>query len=217
MKILAIVPAKDEEKHIVAVVRGILEQGLPVVVVDDGSTDKTSQEAKQAGAIVLRNETSRGVGHARNMGCQYALSNDYDAIITLDGDGQHNPEEIPLFLNREADIVLGCRMNDLEAMPYIRQLSNRLTSWAFSYFTGYKLQDTQCGFKLIRREVLNAVSLNENGFLWDTECLIKAVKNGFTIEEVPIQTIYIDRGNSHQKHFFSGIVPFINLLLKETL
>ena len=194
MKTLALIPCFNEEAAIADVVRGCLRHTDAVLVVDDGSSDDTALRARQAGAVVIRHPRNLGKGVALNAGYAYAVREGCDAVITLDGDGQHDPGEIPKFIEAAASsdvhIVLGCRMADVSEMPRIRRFTNRTTSRFVSWLSGQKIEDSQTGFRLIKREVLEAVRCTTRNYDAEPEILIKAGRKGFRIGEVPVATIY---------------------------
>lgn len=175
-----------------------------MIVVDDGSYDATSQIAQNSGAIVIEHQINRGKGAALRTGFQYALDHKYDAVITMDSDGQHDADDIPKFLEafesktsalmyrdtKPIGIILGSRMQDISTMPAIRKVTNKLTSFVGSLLAHQKLTDSQSGFRLISSNVLRTVQLETTGFEMESELLIKASKTGFRIISVPIKTIY---------------------------
>jgi len=192
MKVLALIPAYNEAEHIVAVVTGV-RRHLPALVVDDGSTDDTAVRAAGAGAIVLRQSPNQGKGAALQAGFRWALDQGYQAVLTLDADGQHAPSEIPRFLQvyatSQADLVIGAR--DFGQMPLIRRLSNTVGRWAFSWAIGQPIRDNQSGYRLISRRLLEALLTGEErGFEFEVEMIVTCVRHGFTLDWVPIRTIY---------------------------
>ena len=194
MRTLALIPCYNEETAVADVVRGCLRHPDGALVVDDGSSDATASRARQAGAVVIRHPENRGKGVALNAGYDYAVREGYDAVITLDGDGQHDPSEIPKLLQAAAapdvHIVLGCRMGDVEDMPAIRRWTNRTTSRFVSWLSGQEIRDSQTGFRLIKRDVLEAVRCVTRNYDAEPEILIKAGRKGFRVAEVPVATIY---------------------------
>jgi len=196
MNICVLIPAYNEEKavgQVVSRVRKIIEH---VVVVDDGSKDATAQIAQDAGAVVLRHQVNQGKGAALRTGFQYVLDHGFDAVITMDSDGQHDADDIPEFLEAfkkmRSGIVIGSRMHDISTMPAIRKVTNRLTTFIGSHLVRHRLQDTQSGFRLISRDVLRAVNLEADRYEMESELLVKASRAGFRIASVPIKTIYGD-------------------------
>jgi glycosyltransferase involved in cell wall biosynthesis len=133
------------------------KQYLPVLVVDDGSQDNTSEIARESGAIVLRQEPNQGKGAAMERGFRYALEKGFDAVITIDADGQHDTEEIPLFLEefkkKRCDLIIGRR--DFRKMPFIRMCSNTIGTWMFSSAMGQYIPDNQSGYRLISARLMD--------------------------------------------------------------
>jgi len=157
MNVITIIPAYNEEKTIKNIVNCALKYS-DVLLVDDGSTDGTSKLAKDAGAKVIKHYRNRGKGAAIKTGLKEALYNDYQVIVLLDGDGQHDPRCIPQLVSYigNAGIVIGSRFKDgaPEGMPLLRKLSNTLTTHFIRYMTGYQITDSQCGFRVISSNVV---------------------------------------------------------------
>jgi glycosyltransferase involved in cell wall biosynthesis len=195
MRTLALIPCYNEASNIAEVVAACREHVEAVLVVDDGSTDGTDAAAREAGAEVITHDPNRGKGIALNTGYDYAVREGYDAVITLDGDGQHDPAEIPKFTaaaraHPEAHIVLGNRMGDASRMPRIRRFTNRLTTFFVNRMSGLHTQDSQTGYRLIRTEVLKRVRCTSRTYDAESEILVHAGRAGFKVIEVPIATIY---------------------------
>lgn len=214
-RILAIVPAHDEGPRIGAVVCLLASQGLPVLVVDDGSSDDTAEVARAAGARVLSLTPNRGKGAALKAGFRAALSRQlpagpatagagaetpfwdpdtrWDAILTLDGDGQHDPAEVPAFVERwsatGADLVVGAR--DYRDMPPVRWFTNSASRVLFSSALGQRVPDNQSGYRLRTPRVAEAsLASSEQGFAFEVEEIAMCVGRGYKIAWVPIRTIY---------------------------
>ncbi len=194
MKICSIIPAYQESRAIKQVVTLTQKYCTFVVVVDDGSTDNTNRIAEDSGAIVLRHSKNLGKGAALRTGFNYAVETACDIIITLDGDMQHNPHSIPRFIekiNKGFDVIVGSRYaTQSEEMPFARKLSNLITTQALRVFFKVPVTDSQSGFRAFRKEVLEAISVRDDGFAAETEILIDAKRAGFKISEVPIATNY---------------------------
>jgi glycosyltransferase involved in cell wall biosynthesis len=203
--ILAVIPAHDEAGRIERVVGGA-RQHLPVLVVDDGSTDDTAARAEAAGARVLRQSPNRGKGAALRAGFAAALADGAEAVITLDGDGQHDPAEIPAFLAALAlrssaklptELIVGRR--DFSHMPPVRRLANYLGTAALSGALGQWIVDNQSGYRLIGRRLMRAcLESTQPGFGFEVEMLALCLREGWPIDWVPIRTIYGDE-RSHIK------------------
>ncbi len=190
--ILALIPAYNEESTVAAVVRGALAH-LPVLVIDDGSTDGTAASARAAGAEVVTQQPNQGKGAALLAGFAFALARDYQAVVTLDADGQHDPAEIPGFLEAYAasgaDLIIGKR--DFRSMPPVRRASNTLGTRLLSWALGQPVADNQSGYRLVSRRMMEALRQpRERGFEFEVEMLIACLRNGFRLEWVPIRTIY---------------------------
>jgi len=202
MKVCAIIPAFNEERFIAGVVRGVREQGLPVLVVDDCSRDATSERARAAGAEVVRHDTNRGKGAALATGFAWAREHGFEAAVTLDGDGQHDPRELGAFLEtavrERADIVVGSRFlgRGARGMPPVRKLTNRFMSGVLSFMAGRRLTDTQSGYRLIRVAVWDALAVSSTRFDAESEMLVRACRTGMRVAEVPIRTIYGEEASS---------------------
>jgi glycosyltransferase involved in cell wall biosynthesis len=190
--ILALIPAHNEAGRIGPVVAGARHH-LPVLVVDDGSTDATAEEAAAAGADVLRQSPNMGKGAALQAGFRRALEGDCEAVVTLDGDGQHDAADIAAFLTayaaRGADLIIGAR--DFSRMPPVRQLSNTLGRHMFSWALGQYVPDNQSGYRLVSRRLMQASLVSpEQGFEFEMDVIVVAARSGYPIEWVPIRTIY---------------------------
>jgi len=191
--ILALIPGYNEAPRIGAVVLAAHEH-LPVIVVDDGSTDRTAEVAREAGATVVEQTPNQGKGTALRLGFRRALDDGADAILTLDADGQHDPAEIPRFLAAAAaepkpDLVIGQRT--FRAMPPARRLSNEIGRRAFSWAVGRDIPDNQSGYRLVsRRLAKQTLASDEAGFAFEVEQITTCIRMGGTIAWVPIRTIY---------------------------
>jgi glycosyltransferase involved in cell wall biosynthesis len=192
--VCAIIPAHEEEGFIAQVVEGVRAHVQRVIVVDDYSLDGTSAVAATAGATVIRHRQRLGKGAAIKTGLQRAAAENYPYFLFLDGDGQHDPAEIPKFLDKashsRADLVVGNRMNDPATMPWVRRLTNRFMSWQIGNLCQRELPDSQCGYRLARLSLLSVMLQSSDGFAFETECLLLASRGGFSIDFVPIRTIY---------------------------
>jgi glycosyltransferase involved in cell wall biosynthesis len=190
--ILALIPAYQEGPRIGAVVKAALRQ-LPVVVIDDGSTDDTAERARAAGALVIRQTPNAGKGDALRAGFRHALESGAAAVVTLDADGQHDPAEIPAFLGRfevdRAELIIGQR--DLTSMPPVRRLSNTIGGVALAAALGRVVPDNQSGYRLIGRTLMRALlDSDESGFEFEVEMIARCLALGLPIDSVPIRTIY---------------------------
>jgi glycosyltransferase involved in cell wall biosynthesis len=190
-RILALIPAWNEEPRVGAVVR---EAGgyLPVLVVDDGSEDETGRVAGVAGATVVRHPENRGKGAALMTGFAWAKERAYDAVLTLDADGQHDPRDVPKLVaaydSGAGDLIIGRR--DFSVMPFPRFFTNPFGSWLLSLALGLRIHDNQSGFRVYGRRLLEGLELESSGLEAEVEVIARAVSAGLTIGWVDIRTIY---------------------------
>jgi glycosyltransferase involved in cell wall biosynthesis len=194
----AVIPAYQDETHIGDIVRRTLERLDHVLVVDDGSSDQTGQRARQAGAEVIVHDQNRGKGEAIKTGLGHWLNRDVTWVSLLDSDGQHLPEEIDRFMAAAASATrptffVGTRMNNIAGMPFIRRVVNRYMSRRISRLCGQKIPDTQCGFRMLDRQLIPELLGGGDRFDYETEVLIIASRKGYQIESVPITTVYTDQ------------------------
>ena len=204
----AVIPAYQDEKHIGDIVRRTRERLDHVVVVDDGSTDQTAQRAREAGAEVIVHNQNCGKGEAIKTGLGHwfvatsssssGLDRQIRWVSLLDSDGQHLPEEIDRFITAAVSATrpsffIGNRMNNLAGMPFIRRVVNHYMSSQISRVCGQKIPDTQCGFRMVDRQLIPDLLGGGDRFDYDTEVLIIASRKGYRIESVPITTVYSDQ------------------------
>ena len=213
---LACIPAYNEESHIESLVKSAKNHVDSVVVCDDGSTDNTASIAKNAGAIVISHKTNKGYGAAIISLFDYARENNVDVMITLDGDGQHNPDQIPLLLNtiskHNVDVVIGSRFlnNTIEAPGY-RQRGIKIITSAANYGTDLKVSDSQSGFRAYSKIAINAIHPTEEGMSVSTEILLKISNKGLSLAEVPI-TVSYDGDTSEHNPLSHGISVLANTI-----
>jgi glycosyltransferase involved in cell wall biosynthesis len=199
-RIAAVIPAYQEARHVADVARRARAQLENVLVVDDGSSDETAEQARSTGVEVLVHPENRGKGEAIKTGLRFWLERGIEYIALLDADGQHLPEEIKRFTDaaaqNDAKIFLGTRMRDTASMPLIRRIVNRYMSRKISRVCGQEIPDTQCGFRMLHRDVVPEILGGANRFDYETEMLIMASRNGHRIHAVPISTVYSDEVSS---------------------
>jgi glycosyltransferase involved in cell wall biosynthesis len=191
---VAVIPCFNEAAHIGKVVIAVQKHLSQVIVVDDGSTDATSESAKCAGAEIVRLPNNSGKGAALQKGWQRARELGFKWVLLLDGDGQHAADDIPIFFECAEKtgnaLVIGNRMENSAAMPWLRRCVNRWMSRRISKMTGVKLPDSQCGFRLARLETLLALPFHANRFEIESAMLVAFVAAGKKVEFVPVRTIY---------------------------
>ena len=216
VRAIAVIPAKDAEACVGGVVRGLRQafSELPVLVVDDGSTDHTSDRAREAGADVVRRQVNGGKGAALQTGFDEALRRGFEAVLTLDADGQHDPSVGRGLIEAlaDADLVIGSRDRDRTGMPWLRHVTNVVTTWFVSRLAGQRVEDSQSGYRAIRASVLEKVRPQSQRFDYESEFLIQAARQGFRIGAVPVPTLYNAPG-SHI-HPIRDTVRFIRLVLR---
>jgi glycosyltransferase involved in cell wall biosynthesis len=202
MRTCALIPAFNEAPYIANVVKGAHAHVEQVVVIDDGSGDETAQVARAAGATCLRSETNCGKASALRTGIAFARAQDFTHVITLDGDGQHLPEDIPVLLRvaeqTGADLVIGARSFDRARMPRARYYSNTIGSRLASALVGCEIRDSQSGFRLFRLDKLDETKLRSQCYELEMEVLIKMARSGCTIAHAPVHMVY-DHGQARSK------------------
>ena len=193
-KIFAVIPAYNEEKHIYDVVKKTKNYADSVIVVDDGSRDNTKKTAEDAGAIVLSHLVNLGKGAAAKTGCDYAFESKADIIILIDADGQHDPKEIPRFLESltKNDIVLGSRKINRN-MPFVLRFGNWFINKAIKFLYGIKIIDSQCGYRAFASNIYSVLRWKASDYSMESEMIAKIGKYKLKYEEIPIETIYSDR------------------------
>ncbi len=191
---LAAIPAYDEDVAIGSMVLRCSAHVDEVLVVDDGSGDRTAQVAKKAGAVVYKHERNEGKGAAIQSALHYAQLNGFDAMVLMDGDGQHDPDEIPALLEPilrgESDLVCGLRSPRATDMPLHRRMGKRVLDYLTALGSAGTLTDSQCGFRALSRLAIGALRLEERDFGVESEMLIEAREKGLRIMEVPVRVRY---------------------------
>jgi glycosyltransferase involved in cell wall biosynthesis len=213
---LACIPAYNEESHIESLVKSAKNHVDSVVVCDDGSTDNTASIAKKAGAIVISHKTNKGYGASIISLFNYARENNAEAMITLDGDGQHNPDQIPLLLNtmsqHNVDVVIGSRfLNNNTKAPGYRQRGIKIITSTANYGTNLKVSDSQSGFRAYSKNAINAIHPTEENMSVSTEILFKISNKGLSLAEVPI-TVSYDGDTSQHNPVSHGVSVLANTI-----
>ena len=193
-KICAVIPAYNEEKKIGPVLKKVKNHAIDVIVIDDGSMDNTAGIAEGENAYLIRHASNEGKGKALRDGFRFALEKGYDFIITLDADGQHDTKEIPSFIdkigNSDTGIIIGNRLHSPAGMPLYRLFINKLFSKIASIVCRQNIPDTACGYRIIKKEVLQSINLISDKFDIEPEIIIKSAKAGFNIGFINIRCIY---------------------------
>jgi glycosyltransferase involved in cell wall biosynthesis len=198
-KIIVGTPAYNEEKYIGSIVLQARQYADEVVVVDDGSTDRTHLVAQLAGATVVRHEGNKGYGSAIQSLMAEALKRDADILIILDADSQHNPDEIPSLIEairQDCDVVIGSRELQSNVIPRYRRVGQRVLSGLTRVVSREKISDTESGFRAYSRKAISTLDLKENGMAISSEIVTSAARKGLKIKEVPISVTYTKDGSS---------------------
>ncbi len=197
------IPALDAAQTIAEVIRRTLAMGAEIVVVDDGSRDGTGDIARACGVSVLTHPVNLGKGRALKTAFDHFFSRGFDAVVTIDADGQHPPEEMPKVLapwREGADLVLGTRDHLYSAMSRVRRASNGTSSWLISHVAGAELPDCQTGYRVYARRLIDTIGFPEPRFEAESAVLVRAVRAGFRVVGVPVRLDKADgRATSHYR------------------
>ncbi len=192
--VFAVIPGYNEERMIGEVIRKTKRYIKDIIVVDDGSKDKTYDIADGSGAVALRHVVNLGKGAALKTGCDYAISKGAKVIIAIDADGQHKPEDIPRFLKEinDNDIVFGYRSLD-KNMPFILRYGNWFISTCVRILYGISLKDTQSGYRCFTREAYRKIRWDAQDYSMESEMIARAGKHDLRYSQIPIETIYNEK------------------------
>ena len=220
---LAVIPCYNEEITIGSIVIRARRYVDRILVVDDGSSDDTARTARQAGAVVISHKKNKGKSSGIKTGFRYALDNGFDYVVTIDGDGQHNPDEIPALLenvvNNGNDISIGLRYGNTTEMPKWRRVGKRVLDYATSFGNGGYVTDSQCGFRAFNKKAVQGLlpKLNGGRFNAESEELIKAHELGLKIVNTNVACKYKNLDTSTKNpasHAFS-VLKYIIWLVAE--
>ena len=200
-KTIAIIPCLNEERFIGRVVAEAIKHVDEVIVIDDGSTDSTSTIASSTGATVIRHDQPhQGTGAGTRTGFEAALKRGADIVVTLDGDGQHDPSEIPILVqpiaNDEADIVIGSRFLSEANVALYRKFGIDVITWSYNFGHKNKIIDAQSGFRAYSHRAVEAIHITYPGFGFSIQTLVQARQHGLKIIEQPVSCIYHDEGST---------------------
>lgn len=218
-KIFVVVPAYNEETVIASVIHEIRNAGYSnIVIVDDGSKDQTQNIARQAGAIALKHRINRGKGAATKTGIEAAKLLGADIIITMDGDGQHDPHDIKNLINpiqkNHCDVVLGSRLINPKGMPGYKILHNKIGNVLVWYLYGLYVTDSQSGFRAYSRHAAEVINTKTDRYEYDSEVIREIYKYQLKYQEIPIQVRYTDysMGKIHKQSLLNGIKTLYKII-----
>jgi UDP-N-acetylglucosamine---dolichyl-phosphate N-acetylglucosaminyltransferase len=217
-RLAVVIPAYNEERTIIEVIRGLKQRGfVTLIVVDDGSSDRTAELACHEGVILLRHIINRGLGGALGTGITAALRLGAEVIVTFDADGQHDPDDIARLLEPiakgEADVVIGSRMLKPTGMPYARQLANWSANIVtYLLFRGWTT-DSQSGLRAVSRRAAAQIQIMTNGMEVSSEIIAETVKNRLKCKEIPVKAIYTAYSLSKGQSFHVGLQTLMKLIL----
>jgi len=203
-KLLVVIPALNAERSVGAVVRESKLVNADVLVIDDGSSDRTGEMARDAGALVIRHDVNKGKGAALKTGFAYALENGFEVVVTLDADGQHLPHEISKFMTAYeetgGDLIIGGRAHLFPQMLPRRRFANRFSARSIAFASKTGVTDSQSGFRLYSAHLLRNVRLRTNGFDLESEVIVYAGCRRFKVVTIPIELGFVDGlSTSHYK------------------
>ena len=215
--IFIVISAYNEGKTIGPLVSSLDRKGFRVVVVDDASRDSTIIEANKYGAEIIANAKNAGKGRCLRQGLEQAFQNNCEAVITMDGDGQHSLADVDKFIEEYkksgADLVLGNRLHNTKKMPFVRRCTNVFMSFVISLIITEKIDDSQCGYRLISRKGIEKMKLNTVKYEIESEMILEAKRRGLKISSVNIDSIY--RGESSRINPFLDTGRFIKFIINE--
>ena len=215
--IFIVIPTYNEKKTVGHIVDQLCQRGFRVIVVDDGSRDNTIVEANKFGAELIIHPKNSGKGRCVREGLEYALENNCEAAITMDGDGQHSLNDIDKFIEEYkksgADLVLGNRLHDPKKMPFIRRCTNVCMSFIISLLITENVNDTQCGYRLISRKGIEKIKLNTTKYEIESEMIVEAKRRGLKMSSINIDSIY--EGETSQINPFLDTVRFVKFIINE--
>jgi glycosyltransferase involved in cell wall biosynthesis len=195
--VMVVIPAYNEERTIAGVIHGLRARGFTkIIVVDDGSSDRTSERACQEGVVLLRHIVNRGLGGALGTGIKGALRFKPEIIVTFDADGQHDPGDIRQLIEPieegQADVVIGSRQEDTEGIPTSRRLAHRIANLVTQFLFGIRTTDSQSGLRAFSYEAASRIHITTSGMEVSSEIVAEIGRNYFRYTEVPIKAIYTD-------------------------
>ena len=219
LKILVAMPAYNEEKYIGSLVAEARQYGDEVLIIDDGSTDGTSETARLAGATVIQHKENKGYGAAVQSILAEAKRISPDILVLLDADSQHDPNEIPRLvkpISQGFDLVIGSRKLLRDSIPLYRRIGQGVISYFCYILSGEKLSDSESGFRVFSRKAVGMLELREDGMSVSAETIAKAAEKGLKITEIPISITYTRDGSTLNpvRHGFGVLSRIIAMILE---
>lgn len=217
MKIIAIIPAYNEEQTIADVLLRTREFVDEIIVIDDGSKDRTGEIARAHGAMVLRHMINRGLGASLGTGFEMSRRLGAEAVVTLDADGQHDPASIPQLVSalaNGADAAIGSRMLEHKGMPWFRIVANKLGNLTTFVLFGAWVSDSQSGLRAFSAHALEHMEIRTNRMEVSSELISEVKRLNLTLVEVPVKAIYTDYSLSKGQNFFVGLKTLVKLVLR---
>ena len=220
-RICVIIPVYNESKVICDVIDGIHKAGDYIsIVVDDGSSDDTTNQARKNGMLVIRHKINRGKGAAVKTGVMVANLLDADVIVTMDGDGQHAPEDLELLIrpiiSGEFDVVLGSRLLDRDEMPFVKVIANSIGNFFTWIFYGILVSDSQSGFRAYSQYAALIIDTKADKYEYDSKVIREIKNNRLRFTEIPVRTLYTDysMGKKNKQGFVNGLVTLFRMVWK---
>lgn len=221
MKLIAVIPAYDEERTIADVVARSMGFCSSVVVVDDGSSDSTVERARKAGAVVVRHQVNRGAGAATVTGLRAAAALGARAVVTLDADGQHDPAEISKvvqpIIDGQADVVIGARLLSRQEMPRLTRVFNSVANIVTYLLSGIWCSDSQSGFRAYSAKAVARIQLRSSGFEICSEISREVARCGFRMVEVPVSAIYPPNSSHKGQNYSTGMETVFRLIVRSLM
>ena len=220
-KFAIVIPAYNEEATIKDVVNAALKESTHIVVVDDGSTDNTISQLDDLPITLIKHTINKGKAASLWDGFMASLQMDIDVVVTLDGDGQHAPSDIPLLLKKSkefpSDIIVGARLADKSAIPAKRYYANKVANFWLAWAAGYPIKDSQSGFRVYPKKLFDNLTIStKHGFVFESEIFIKAAKKKIYSHPVKIPAVY--KKGARPSHF-RGVtdITLITLMVAKSL
>ena len=216
--VAVVIPAYNEERTIVGVIGGLKARGFTrIIVVDDGSSDRTAELASREGVVLVRHLFNRGLGGALGTGIEAACRSEAEIIVTFDADGQHDADDISRLIapiaTGEADVVIGTRMLATEGMPRSRRIANRIASLVTYMLYGLWATDSQSGLRAFSRDAAARIGIMTSSMEVSSEILGQVTRNRLRLKEVPVRPIYTDYSLSKGQSFRVGLQTMVKLIL----